>query len=131
LLDYPNTYDQAIELCKLVANVQPNDAASTDRLKNKIQQFERLVKSSESKIITRQMRECGVDFVWWVEVSKENSFDRMLGRRWIGETEVHIEDDISPYQLKEGQKAAALAMRNQFKSQNKDKLYGWFSMFGT
>jgi hypothetical protein len=46
----------------------------------------------------------------------------MLGRRWIGTTEVHINDDIEPYNLREGEKASALAMRNHFKLKNKDKL---------
>jgi len=32
----------------------------------------------------------------------ENSLDRMLGRRWIGNKEVHIDDDIEPEKLVSG-----------------------------
>jgi hypothetical protein len=39
------------------------------RLARKIKEFERLVKSSETKVVPRQLRECGVDFVWWIDVS--------------------------------------------------------------
>jgi hypothetical protein len=35
-----------------------------------------------------------------VNVSPANSFDRMLGRRWIDENVVNIYDDIDPDHLK-------------------------------
>lgn len=43
----------------------------------------------------------------------------MLGRRWIGNEEVHINNDVKPEKLKEGEKGAALAMNNHFKLKNK------------
>lgn len=58
------------------------------------------MKSSEAKVISRQVRECGVDFVWWIELSPEKALDRMLGRRWIGTSEVHINNEIEPYNLR-------------------------------
>ena len=85
LVDYPNTYDQAISLCKAISNVEPHDMLSSDRLSKKIKEYERLVKGTKSKVVERRVRECGIDFVWWIDVSTENSLDRMLGRRWIGE----------------------------------------------
>ncbi len=65
------------------------------------------------------MRECGIDFVWWIDTSVENSVDRMLGRRWIDGKQVHINDDIEPYNLKEKEKASALVIKNHFKLKNK------------
>jgi adenylate kinase family enzyme len=36
ILDYPNTYEQAIELCRLISGVQPHDLLEKDRLNKKI-----------------------------------------------------------------------------------------------
>ena len=94
----------------------------TDKLAKKIREYERLVKGTESKIIERKVRTCGIDFVWWIDVTVENSLDRMLGRRWIGNDEVHISDNIDPEDLKEGEKASALVMKNHFKSKNKNQM---------
>jgi hypothetical protein len=88
----------------------------------KIEEFSRLVKPNDPKIVERQTKGCGIDFVWWINVSAENSFDRMLGRRWINEQVVNIYDEVDPDMLKEGEKASALAMRNHFKLKNKLKL---------
>lgn len=52
------------------------------------------MKGTEYKIVERKVRECGINFVWWIDVSIENSLDRMLGRRWIDNNEVHIDEDI-------------------------------------
>ena len=41
----------------------------TDKLSKKIREYERLVKGTESKIIERKVRTCGIDFVWWVDVT--------------------------------------------------------------
>ena len=46
----------------------------------------------------------------------------MLGRRWIGNDEVHISDNVDPEDLKEGEKASALVMNNHFKAKNKNKM---------
>lgn len=46
LLDFPNTYEQAIELCRLVSGVQPHDLLEQDRLTKKIQEFSRLARPS-------------------------------------------------------------------------------------
>lgn len=70
------------------------------KLDKKTKEYQRLVKETEHKIIKRRVRECGIDFVWWVDVTAENALDRMLGRRWIGHQEVHINNDVEPYQLK-------------------------------
>lgn len=67
---------------------------NVSRLDKKIQEYQRLVKGTEYKIVERKVRECGINFVWWIDVSIENSLDRMLGRRWIGNNEVHIDEDI-------------------------------------
>ena len=64
-------------------------------------------------------------------MTAENALDRMLGRRWIGTQEVHINGDVEPAALKEGEKAAALVMNNHFKAKNKDKIKQWFELFGT
>ncbi len=58
---------------------------NVDKLDKKMRQYSRLVKGTEGKVVERKVRGCGIDFVWWVDVSVENSLDRMLGRRWIGE----------------------------------------------
>lgn len=100
IIDYPNTYEQAIGLCKKIGNVEPHDTLPTDKLNKKIKEYERLVKGTESKILERKIRGCGIDFVWWIDVSIENSLDRMLGRRWIDNTEVHINDDVKPEKLR-------------------------------
>jgi adenylate kinase family enzyme len=86
IVDYPNTYEQAIALCKAIGNVEPHDMLATNKLTKKIKEFERLVKGTSSRVVERRVRECGIDFVWWIDVTAENSLDRMLGRRWIGET---------------------------------------------
>ena len=130
LLDFPNTYEQAIELCRLVSGVQPHDLLQQDRFTKKIQEFSRLARPSEARIVARQVRGCGLDFVWWIDLSPTNCFDRMLGRRWIGNDIVSIYDDVDPDLLKEGEKSSALAMRSQFKLANKEKLEDWFSLFG-
>lgn len=55
----------------------------------------------------------------------------MLGRRWIGETQVHISDNIEPEDIREGEKSAALVLNNHFKASNKNKIKEWFELFGT
>lgn len=72
----------------------------SSKLDKKINEYQRLVKRTEHKLVKRTVKECGIDFVWWIEVTPENSLDRMLGRRWIGSQEVHINNDVEPYQLK-------------------------------
>ena len=99
-MDYPNTYEQALALCKAIANVEPHDMLPKCKLDKKINEYQRLVKHTEHKLVKRKVRECGIDFVWWIDVTPENSLDRMLGRRWIGNQEVHINSDVEPYQLK-------------------------------
>lgn len=53
ILDFPNTYEQAIQLCNLISGVQPHDLLEKDKLKNKIEEFSKLVKPNDSKIIER------------------------------------------------------------------------------
>ena len=55
----------------------------------------------------------------------------MLGRRWIGNDEVHISDNVEPEELRQGEKASALVMNNHFKIKNKDRMKEWFQLFGT
>lgn len=54
----------------------------------------------------------------------------MLGRRMIGDQVVHINEDVEPFELKEGKKSAALVINNHFKLNNKENLHEWFSLFG-
>ena len=56
LIDYPNTYDQAIALCKAIGNVEPHDMLGTNKLAKKIKEYERLVKGTSSKIVERRVR---------------------------------------------------------------------------
>jgi hypothetical protein len=46
----------------------------------------------------------------------------MLSRRWINAAEVHINDNIELYNLREGEEVSALAMRTYFKLNNNGKL---------
>lgn len=89
-----------------------------------------MVKPSDPKIVPRQIKSCGIDFIFWINTTPENSFDRMLGRRWIDNKVVSVYDDVDPDLLKEGEKSSAVAMRNHFKLINKNKLQEWFSLFG-
>jgi len=56
LVDYPNTYNQAIELCRIIGNIQPHDMLNVSRLDKKIQEYQRLVKGTEYKIVERKIR---------------------------------------------------------------------------
>ena len=44
---------------------------------------------------------------------------------------MHISGEVDPELLKEGEKAGALIMNNQFKAKNRSKIQEWFSLFGT
>ena len=79
----------------------------------------------------RQVRGCGIDFALWIDLPPKGSIDRQLGRRWKDSSVVHINDDVEPFGLSEGEKAGGLVVRNNFKLKNREELKSWFSLFGT
>ena len=109
----------------------PADSLSKDALANKLSGISTLAHPSETKLIERDLRGCGIDFAVWIELPPKGSIDRQLGRRWKDSTIVHINDDVEPFGLSEGEKAGGLVVRNNFKLKNKEELKGWFSLFGT
>ena len=50
-------------------------------LQKKIMEFSRLVKPTQSRILKRPIKECGLDLALWINIDTKTSFDRFLGRR--------------------------------------------------
>ena len=120
-MDFPNSYQQAVALCVALGGEAPHDQLSTQALETKIKHFSALVKPSDTKLVRRELRGCGIDFVLWVDLSPKASFDRQLGRRWKNSEVMHINEDIEPYGIAEGEKAGGLVVRNNFKLKNKEE----------
>lgn len=87
---------------------------------------------TETKIIPRSLKPCGLDFALWVDISPKTSLDRFLGRRWTSPQEVvHINQEISnPNILKQGEKGSSTILKNNFKLKNKPKVENWLNQFG-
>ena len=68
----------------------------------------------------------------WMEIGPEESLDRCIGRRWIGDKVYHIRDEIgSEVNLLEvGDRGASTVERNNFKRSNLSELKNWFENFG-
>jgi hypothetical protein len=50
---------------------------------------------SESKLIPKPTRECGVDLALWIDINDRTSYDRFLGRRWVEDKVVSVNDDVA------------------------------------
>jgi hypothetical protein len=91
-----------------------------------------LVYPTETKVIPRVLKPCGLDFALWVKISPLTSLDRLLGRRWDrGGKCIHINDEIeNPNGLVMGEKGYKLIVENNYKLKNIGRIENWLNRFG-
>eukprot|EP00825_Cyclidium_porcatum_P013933 TRINITY_DN173_c0_g1_i1.p1 TRINITY_DN173_c0_g1~~TRINITY_DN173_c0_g1_i1.p1 ORF type:complete len:711 (-),score=150.71 TRINITY_DN173_c0_g1_i1:153-2285(-) len=98
LIDFPQTYEQAILLENKLCNFKPYDMQTKTELEAQLEKLTKIVKPSEIKTVKRKLVRNGIDHVFFINVSDRESLRRALGRRIdanIG-AQYHLDDNIPP-----------------------------------
>ena len=143
LLDFPQTYEQAKLLERELSGFQPSDEYPLTQLEEKLRRAQFLARFDPIEITERRLIRGGVDYAIYLDIEKEESLRRSLGRRVDRNTNslYHLWDNAPPVdnaplmerleQIRDFEtQELSLVDKNCFLDLHRAELSEWFSTFG-
>lgn len=98
LLDFPQTYEQASLLETAITGFLTKDQREKTELENSLHSAEIIVKPTPIPVVPREKLKPGIDLIFHVDITKNESLRRALGRRFDSMTKqhFHLEDNPPP-----------------------------------
>lgn len=98
LLDFPSTYAQASLLEKSITSFLAADKREKSHLDLALEEAKKVVKPTERELIQRRPIRPGMDLIFSIAITKQESLRRALGRRFdsTSKQHFHLEDNPPP-----------------------------------